>query len=99
MAKKKKLTFTPEQKLAAVKIVQDSGKSVATVAQELGLLVSSLRLWVKRGEIDAGNGPAGALTTEEWAEVTRLRREVRQLSQENAFLKRANLDSMSHCNS
>ena len=65
MAKKKKRSFTPEQKLAAVKIVQDSGKSVATVAQELGLSVSSLRIWVKRAEIDAGNGPAGALTTEE----------------------------------
>ena len=44
MAKKKKRSFTPEQRLAAVKIVQDSGKSVATVAQELGLSVSSLRI-------------------------------------------------------
>lgn len=89
MAKKKKRSFTPEQKLAAVKIVQDSGKSVATVAQELGLSVSSLRIWVKRAEIDAGNGPAGALTTDERAEVTRLRRENRRLEQENAFLKKA----------
>ncbi len=59
--KKKKRSSTPEQKLAAVKIVQDSGKPVATVAKELGLSVSSLRNWVKRAEVDAGNGPAGVL--------------------------------------
>lgn len=89
MSKKKKRSFTPEQKLAAVKIVQETGRSVSMVAQELGLSVSSLRIWVKRAAIDAGDGPAGALTTEERAEVTRLRRDVRRLEQENAFLKKS----------
>jgi len=89
MGKKKKRSFTPAQKAAAVKIVKDSGRPVATVARELGLSVSSLRLWVKQSEIDAGHGPAGALSSEEAAEVTRLRRENKRLSQENAFLKKA----------
>ncbi len=89
MGKKKKRSFTPEQKLAAVKIVKDSGRAVAAVAHELGLSVSSLRLWVKQFDIDAGKGPTGALTSEEKAENTRLRREVRRLSQENEFLKKA----------
>ena len=89
MGKKKKRSFTPEQKLAAVKIVKDSGRSIPSVARELGLSVSSLRLWVKQLDIDAGKGPAGALTTEEKAENIRLRREVKRLSQENEFLKKA----------
>ncbi len=89
MGKRKKRSFTPEQKSAAVKIVQDSGRSVTAVAKELGLSVSALRIWVKQAEIDAGKGPTGALTTEEKAEVTRLRGEVKRLSQENAFLKKA----------
>lgn len=89
MGKRKKRSFTPQQKSEAVKIVQESGKPVAMVARELGLSASSLRLWVKQAEIDAGNGPVGAPTSEEKAEVARLRREVKRLSQENAFLKKA----------
>ena len=89
MGKRKRRSFTPEQKSEAVKIVQDSGKSVTAVASELGLPASSLRTWVKQAAIDAGQGPEGALTSEEKAEVSRLRREVKRLSQENAFLKKA----------
>jgi transposase-like protein len=39
------------------------------------------------GEIDAGHGPAGALTTEEREELGRLRRENRTLRMESDILK------------
>ena len=89
MGKKKKRSFTPQQKAEAVQIFQDSGESLTSVAHKLGLSVSSLRMWVKQAETDAGNGRAGALTTEEKSEVARLRHENKRLSQENAFLKKA----------
>jgi transposase len=39
--------------------------------------------------VDAGHGRAGALTTEEREEFTRLRREVRTLRMERDILKKA----------
>src|SRR3989449_6371132 len=59
--------------------VRESGKSVPTVARELDLTETALRSWVRQAEIDAGRGPAGALTTDERAELAGLRREVRTL--------------------
>lgn len=66
-----------------------SGKSVYRVAQELDLTETALRRWVKQAEIDAGEGPAGAPTSEELAELRRLRRENRRLRMERDFLKQA----------
>src|SRR5438876_4792199 len=82
MAKRKRRAFTKEFKAQAVQIVRESGKSVAAVARELDLTETALRSWVRQGEIDAGRGPAGALTTEEREELGRLRRENRTLQME-----------------
>ena len=89
MGKRKRRSFTPEQRAEAVKIVRESGKPVAVVARELDLTPSALSTWVKQAKIDEGGGPAGALTTAEKAEMTLLRRDVKRLTQENAFLKKA----------
>ena len=50
---------------------------------------TALRRWMAQTEIDEGHGPAGALTTEERQELTRLRRELRQVTLERDFLKKA----------
>jgi transposase len=42
MTQRKKRTFTGEQKAEAVKIVEQSGKSVTQVACEMGLTTSAL---------------------------------------------------------
>lgn len=89
MAERKRRTFTPEQKAEAVQLVRESGKSPYRVARDLDLSESALRRWVQLAEIDEGKGPAGALNTEERAELRRLRRENRQLSMERDFLKKA----------
>jgi len=73
----------------AVKVVQQSGKSVAMVARELDLTETALREWVRQAEIDAGRGRAGALTSDERAELAQLRREVRTLRMERDILKKA----------
>ncbi len=80
--------YTPEQKADAVRMVREVG-NLAKVARDLGLTESSLRNWVKQADIDEGNGPEGALTTEERKELRRLRREVRTLEMERDFLKKA----------
>ena len=47
------------------------------------------RSWVKQADIDDGQGPEGALTTEEREELRRLRRDNRRLTMERDFLKKA----------
>ena len=89
MSKKKRRAFTAEQKAEAVKIVRTSGKSVGQVAQEMGLTVSALRSWVKQDEINQNPAPRGPLTTDERAELTRLRKELKRVEMERDFLKKA----------
>ncbi len=89
MARRKRRKFTTEFKARAVRAVQESERSVGQVARELDLTETALREWVKRAEIDAGRGPAGALTTAEREELTRLRRENRELLIDRELLKKA----------
>ena len=88
MARKKRRAYSAEQKEDAVAAVNACG-SVSKVARELGIHASVVSAWVRKAEIDAGNGPPGALTTDEKTELARLRREVKVLEQERAFLKKA----------
>jgi len=88
MPKRKRRTFTPEQKADAVRLVHHVG-SVGQVARDLDLAETALRRWVKQAETDAGHGTEGALTTDEKEELRSLRREVRTLRMERDFLKKA----------
>lgn len=89
MSKKKRRSFTEEQKAEAVKIVKTSGKTVTQVAHEMGLTVSALRKWVKQDEINQNPTPRGPLTTDERAELARLRKELKRVEMERDFLKKA----------
>ena len=88
MAKRKRRSFTEEQKADAVRLVRQVG-SVARVARDLDLTESALRNWVKQAEIDEGRGSEGSLTSDEKEELRRLRRENRTLQMERDFLKKA----------
>lgn len=79
MTKKKRRAFTPEQKAEAVKIVRTSGKSVGQVAREMGLTETALRNWVRQDEVDRERDPRGPLTTDERAELARLRKELKRV--------------------
>ncbi len=89
MAKRKRRSFTKEFKAQAVRVVQESGKPIGTVAHELDLTETALRSWVRQAETDAGRGAAGALTITERDELARLRRENRALRMERDILKKA----------
>jgi transposase len=82
-------SFTKEYKAEVVKLIRTSGKSVGAVSRELGLTETSVRAWVKRAEIDERKDPQGPLTSEERAENTRLRRELKTVTMERDFLRKA----------
>lgn len=86
--KRQRRKFTPEFKAEAVRIVRTSGKSVHLVARELDLTETCLRSWVQQAEVDTKKDPNGDLTTDERAELVRLRRELRTVEQERDFLKK-----------
>ena len=88
MPKRARRKFTPQQKADAVRLVHQVG-NLSKVARDLDLNPNVLRSWRRQAEIDAGKGPGGALTTDERAELTRLRRENRTLEMERDFLKKA----------
>lgn len=81
--------FTAEYKAEVVRLVRSGGKTIGQVSKDLGLTESAVRNWVTQAAIDRGDGPEGALTTEERQELTQLRREVRQLRMDREILKKA----------
>lgn len=88
MPRRKRRSFTPEEKADAVRLVREVG-SVGKVARDLDLTETCLRNWVKQADIDEGKGPEGALTSEELQELRELRRRVRILEMERDFAKKA----------
>jgi len=62
--------------------------AMAAVAQKLGIgSTETLRKWVRQAEIDAGDRPG--LSSEEHAEIKRLKRENAELRRANEILKSA----------
>ena len=80
--------FTDEFKAGAIRLVLDEGKTVGAVARELDLTASALADWVRKAQADRTKGRSG-LTGVEREELTRLRKEVRELRSEREVLKKA----------
>ncbi len=71
----------------AVELYRVSGRSFQQVAKELGVSATGLQRWVHQADVDAGDRPGP--TSDDRAELVKLRREVRKLELENEILKRA----------
>ena len=89
MARRKRRVFTAKFKTDAVRLVTAGGKTIAEVVKQFDLTETALREWVKRAEADAGNGPPGALTTAERAELIDLRKRLKRAEMERDILKKA----------
>ena len=89
MAQRRRRRFTAEFKQEAVRLCKRDDRSIGQMARELDLAESALRRWVQQHEVDHGNNPTGALTTEEHEELQMLRREVRVLREERTILQKA----------
>ena len=81
--------FSEEFKAATVRLVREGERGITEVARELELTRSALQRWVQEAEIEAGRGPAGALTRAEREDLVQLRREIAQLRIEREILKKA----------
>jgi transposase len=84
---RRRRSFTREYKAEVVGLCRTSGRTIATVARDLGLTETAVRRWVAQAEIDAGR--RDGLTTAEREELSRLRKEIRVLREERDLLKRA----------
>jgi len=86
----KRKRFSAEFKREAVRLMHDSGKSVAVVACELGVPRNRLYKWQSDAEkkTDAAFSGSGRRPEPE-AELARLRRENERLKEENIILKKA----------
>src|SRR5664280_1259504 len=80
-------SFTPEFKAEIIELCQRGDRNVSQVARDFDLTETAVRSWVKQAEIDEGERPG--LTTEERAELTKLRRENRSLREDVEVLKSA----------
>jgi transposase len=80
-------TYPPEFRQQMVELVR-AGRSPKVLAREFEPSEQTIRNWVKQADLDSGRRTDG-LTSEEQAELRRLRRENRQLKLEREILKKA----------
>lgn len=87
--------YPPELRERAIRLVAEvrgdyptEWNAIEAVASKLGIgSAETLRKWIRRSEIDAGKRPG--VTSEESAEVRKLRAKVRELRRANEILKAA----------
>ena len=82
--------YPDELRERAVRLVFESKRPIAHVAQDLGIHKESLRNWVRQAEADSGRR-RDLLSSEERDELRRLRKEVAELRRANAILRDASV--------
>jgi transposase-like protein len=87
--RRKRRAFAPDFKAEAVRLCGVGDRSIGQIAADLDLTETALREWVKRAEVDGVGGTAEALSSDERAELARLRRDVKRLQMERDILKKA----------
>ena len=88
--------YPEEFKIEAVKQVIDRGHSVSSVATRLDIITHSLYAWIKK------YGPDSSTNKEQsdaQAEIRRLQKELKRVTDERDILKKATVDSIGQRNS
>jgi transposase len=80
--------YSEELRERAVRLVFESGRPIAHVAQDLGVHKEALRTWVRQSRADRGER-RDLLTSEERQRLKELERENRELRRANEILKAA----------
>lgn len=86
MSQKRK-KYDREFREGAVRIVEETGKPIAQVARDLGVVEGTLGNWVKQAR-EAREGRDG-MSKDDFEELKRLRAEVAELRMERDVLKRS----------
>lgn len=82
--------YDKDFKLGAVKMVLEKDRKTSIVAADLGISYDTLLRWIKEFSSDPENSfrGSGRLKPDE-KEIRRLKREIQDLREENAILKKA----------
>jgi transposase len=88
--------YPPELRERAVRMVfehqgeyRSQWQAICAIGEKLGVHHESLRIWVRRAEVDEGRRPG--LTTDERVRLKELERENRELRRANEILKSASV--------
>ena len=79
--------YPPGFRRRAVELARLREKPISRIAADLGIAGSCLHRWLRQVDVDEGHREG--LTSDERAELVRLRRANRTLEMENEILKRA----------
>ena len=89
----KRKRFSRQFKLEAVRLIEQSDKTGAELARELGVRRNQLYKWRREVQIPGAEaafpGPGRNAAKENVSELTALRQRVARLEEENAILKKA----------
>jgi transposase len=85
---RQKSPYPPEFRAQIVELARSGQRTLSSIAQEFGVTDTSIRNWVRQADLDQGRRHDG-LTSDEKAELSRLRREVKILREEKEILSKA----------
>lgn len=84
-------TYTKEFKLEAIRLMEQSERPASEIAMQLGIRRNQLYKWKeqmkKTGDVPAAK--KGRPKKEDQTEITRLRQELKRVTEENEILKKA----------
>jgi transposase len=95
MPERQRRSFTEDYKRQAVALAVSSGRSIGSVAKELGLRDSLLRRWVDRLRQEPASAAwrpttqATPMSADQASEIARLRQENERLRMERDILKKS----------
>src|SRR5574341_99791 len=85
--------YPPEYRRRLVDLVR-SGRTPGSLARQFEPSAEAIRNWVRQADLDEGRRADG-LTSDERAELTKLRRDVKVLREEREILRKAAADRKS----
>jgi len=80
--------FTREEKIAAVKLLEEDGRSAFSVANALGVHENTINKWRRQYEADPERAFTGNPVEDSEDETKKLKRRIKELESEVDFLKK-----------